>query len=671
MRRLRIPAKSVPLAIVLCAFALYLYRLDNQSFGFDEGWTSYAIHHSWPEMWSVLIPDNHPPLYYVLVKGFAELAGYADFPVRFFSAAFGTLSVAGLYALGHRLGSRLTGLVAAWFGAWLSCQVYYGQEARMYSLLIALITLSSYSMTRTSDPARHRGWQIAYVLTTCAALYTHYFAALLILAQNVAWLLWHLPYLTRAIRNRLGPSGARTDLAPAPDGTAASSSGARFSQQAGRWFLGQAAILVLYLPWLPTAIRQVFIGQGTWWRNPLPSAIILQDMWRSFILGPRRPMGVPILGPQMGAVTLTLIVGLLFGWRRQVRGWSLAVLMLLGPAALIVLIGSRLPVYTSRYALVAVPGLALVLGFGVSSCWNMLGDKRKWLARTAALTLLAAATIGPLGQLYAYYHDPQYWREDFRRAANYVMDNSGPGDAVILLGCSQPIMQYYQGKAAIVRFPQQGDSVQDEQQVASLLRSAIHDDSRVRLIMYSWETVDPQGLVEGQLRSHCELKGEHWQTETGHRPIRIINFGACDTAFSIEPRTAIDAAWDDQISLSAYSLNHFDPGRQAHIVLWWKTLRRPDKNYSVFVHLVDAKGQMITQFDKLPLSDFYPMRSWPLHVDQRDDYPLKIPAHADLDGASLVIGLYDHQTGQRLPVIQDGAPAGDAIRLPLDRAIAE
>ncbi len=621
------------LITVALAFALRMYLIVNQSFAFDEGWTSFAIHHSWVDMLSVLVPDNHPPLYYLLVKALAEVAGYGDLPVRFLSVMCGTTLVAGLYPLGKRLFGAAGGTAAALFAACGPTFIYYAQEARMYSLLMALVALSSYAMLHVlilNGPRNGiRRWMIAYVLLATGALYTHYFAVLLIISQSLfalGWMAFNRQF--RILKT---------------------------------WLTGLATIALLYLPWLPIAVRQVFIGQGTWWRLPLPAGVILHDVWRFLVLGPRRPMGVPIFDPLMGGASLAVLLAVSLGLRRGAAAWAWCWLSFALPVGAIVLLGSMLPVYTDRYALVAAPGLALTIGLGTAALWDALSGRWTWLGRTAGLALLAATLIGPLPQLNRYYHNPRYWREDFRRAAHYLMDKSAPGDTVVLVGCAPPIMQYYRGPAEVLAFPRRGDSVQGEEEVISLLRRHVNPGRRVRLVLYSWPTVDPQGLVEGQLRMHCELRGEHWQTETGQRPIRIVNFASCQTDFTPEPRQVVNAILGEQIMLHAYHLIDMRPGRQAQVVIWWRAIRRPDKNYTAFVHLLNAQGKVIAQFDKLPLSDFYPMRAWPLNLDQRDAYPLDVPKGTDLKGAWLAVGLYDHRTGRRLLV----SGGGDFVRIPV------
>ena len=622
---------ALALAIILLAFVLRVYHLDVQSFAFDEGWTSYAIHHSWTGLWRVLAPDNHPPLYYVLTKAFADVAGYGDFPVRFVSVVCGTALVAALYVLGHRLAGSPGGLVAALWSACSPLFCYYAQEARMYSLLMLLGTLASYSLVRWLQE-EGRAWYWAYVLLAAGTLYTHYFGVLLLVAHNVVALVWLLSQ--------------------------------RRVHAAGRWLLGQGCAALLFLPWLPIAIDQVRIGQGTWWRVPLPARVVARDMWRFFVLGPRRPEGVAIVGTILGGTTLAAAVAVVLGWRRGWRQWVVALAVLMIPFGLMVFAGSTWPVYTDRYALIAAPGVALVVGLGAAACWQGLSAHR-WVGRVTAILVAGAAVLGPLPSLHAAYTDPRYWREDFRRAAEYVMASTGAGDTVVLVGAYQPIMQYYDGEAEVVWFPQQGDSVESEEQVVDAFSQAIRPDSQVRLVSHSWQTVDPQGLVEGLLRARCRVQGEHWQRETGQRPIKVLNLEEC-APFEVEPRVAVDALFGDQVALSAYRLSPIEAGKQAQVFLWWRTLRRPDRDYSAFVHLVSADGAIVTQLDHLPLSDFYPMRSWPVGEEQRDSYLLEVPPDADLEGAWLAVGLYERKTVVRLPVQVGGAPAGDIIRIELD-----
>jgi 4-amino-4-deoxy-L-arabinose transferase-like glycosyltransferase len=637
----------LPPAILLVAFGLRLYQLDQQSFAFDEGWTSYAIHHSWGEMWRVLAPDNHPPLYYLLVKAFAEAAGYGDLELRFFSVICSTITIAALYALGCRLGGMWMAASAALFAACAPSFVYYAQEARMYSLLTVLGTLSSYALLRLFERPWARRWWVWYVATTAGVLYTHYFGGLLLVGQNVLWLLW---VLWRADDHQ-GLGWGRRLLA---------------------WVGSQVAVGGVYLAWVPTLIQQARIGQGTWWRMPLPAKVIARDIWRFFVLGPRRPAGVPPLGPWLGPVAVAGLAALLLGWRRRLKSWAYTVVSLVVPVAAMVLIGSIWPIYTDRYTLVAAPSLALVIGLGVSTCGGAFDCRTAWgkACRGLALVLLAVVLLAPLPQLQAMYHDPTYWREDFERAAEYVKQKAGPEDTVLLVGSLQPVGHYYRGPAQVVHFPQRGDSVQDEGEVVSVLSQSVRPGTSARLVLYSWETVDPQGLVEGQLRARCEYKGEHWQRETGQRPIRVMNFVGCDGQFAVEPRQSVEIAWGNQVALRGIRIVNLAPGSRAQVVLWWRTLRRPDQDYSVFVHLVDKQGTMVAQYDKLPLNAFYPMRAWPQNVDQRDAYPLKIPADADLEGASLAIGLYNARDGLRLPIDASqsdpaGWASGDHIRVPV------
>ena len=96
------------------------------------------------------------------------------------------------------------------------------------------------------------------------------------------------------------------------------------------------------------------------------------------------------------------------------------------------------------------------------------------------------------------------------------------------------------------------------------------------------------------------------------------------------------------------------------VVFTWTALKRPDKDYTLFVHVLDAAGDMITQSDAQPFDGQYPTGLWDASEHVRDTR--RIP---QLEGAAqLRIGWYDAQTGQRLTAQKaDGMPWPDDVVL--------
>lgn len=77
----------------------------------------------------------HPPLYFLLLKGWMALAGVSALAVRFFSVWFNVLLVSAPYALGRRWLDSHTGLLAGLLVAISPLYIVYSQEARVYAML--------------------------------------------------------------------------------------------------------------------------------------------------------------------------------------------------------------------------------------------------------------------------------------------------------------------------------------------------------------------------------------------------------------------------------------------------------------------------------------------------------------------------------------------------------
>ncbi|MBI3979926.1 MAG: glycosyltransferase family 39 protein, partial [Chloroflexi bacterium] len=220
-------------ALVLLAFAVRVYHLDYQSLWRDE---VDALIFATRDLGTVLgnftkVGENGP-LYFLLLRLWVAASGTGEFSLRFFSAIFGVLIVPLAYAFGRRLVGREVGLFAALLVGVSPYSVWYAQEARMYALLafMSLLSVAVYFRAleggRPNPPApfppreggaaerptaaattpltvagrgRGRGfpprllWP-TYVVVTGLSLYVHFFAALVVLFEELlfvaGWARW-------------------------------------------------------------------------------------------------------------------------------------------------------------------------------------------------------------------------------------------------------------------------------------------------------------------------------------------------------------------------------------------------------------------------------------------------------------------------------------------------
>jgi hypothetical protein len=122
---------------------------------------------------------------------------------------------------------------------------------------------------------------------------------------------------------------------------------------------------------------------------------------------------------------------------------------------------------------------------------------------------------------------------------------------------------------------------------------------------------------------------------------------------SASPTFPLNANFDGLISLTGYDLASDPPG----IALYWQAQAAMNEDYTVFIHLVDANGQLVAQMDGQPFQGRYPTSWWSpgeLIIDRRS-----APAIAP-GKYRLLVGWYRLSDGARLPLTDGG---GDSVTL--------
>jgi serine/threonine protein kinase len=96
------------------------------------------------------------------------------------------------------------------------------------------------------------------------------------------------------------------------------------------------------------------------------------------------------------------------------------------------------------------------------------------------------------------------------------------------------------------------------------------------------------------------------------------------------------------------------PGETLRIVLHWRALAPVAADYTVFVHLAGADGQIFVQQDSRPVGGAQPTNRWQVGAPIADSYELRIPPETPPGDYWIRSGMYSGDTGQRLPITDPG-----------------
>jgi hypothetical protein len=86
--------------------------------------------------------------------------------------------------------------------------------------------------------------------------------------------------------------------------------------------------------------------------------------------------------------------------------------------------------------------------------------------------------------------------------------------------------------------------------------------------------------------------------------------------------------------------------------LWWQALAVTDTDYTVFVQVLDAAGNIVSQADGVPVAGRYPTSAWEPGETIVDSREVQMPAGLSEGEYTLIVGLYDPTDGRRLPLAE-------------------
>ena len=547
--------RVVMLLIILAAFALRAFRLGAQSLWYDEGVTAWLAHLPPAQQATWTANDIQPPLYYAVVSGWVQLAGWGEWSLRFPSLFFGVLSVPLFYRVARAWPpKRLRApLLAATLAAVHPLLIYYAQEARMYALLMALsLAAAVVLMPAFFGGMAWRRWA-AYGVLGALALYTHYFALFLIAALGVAWLWQH---------------GGRR-------------------QGQGQFAAAHGLMALLYAPWAVVVLRR-WAEDASYWQGAFKLGEALRSVTVRFV-------GGETLAEAQAAVWAVLILALtLVGWivvavRVPERRAALrfAALWLVIPVAAALALAAAAPKFNPRYVLLGLPGLLLIWAFLLDDLAARTGSGWR-LATLGAAVLLLVPFTWATGN---WYFNPNFAKAQWRELAAFLRPRIDPTEGVILVsGHAWPVWDYYAPDMPPLRLP--ALDVLDVNQVLNFNTTAEPLQTQTALLPGAWligwqdEVVDPNGVVAAQL----ELAGREKGSSARFHQLSLRRFSRlAPDKFAAAPPISVPvgARFGEAVRLEGYH-----PLDNGDLLIFWSLLSGATEgaDYHFALEVTDARG---------------------------------------------------------------------------------
>lgn len=402
---------GIVLLLMLATVGFSYVLFIHQSLRLDEAQTFWQVTRSPLGVLHTVGKDVHVPLYHILIYLWQMVFGHGVETARAFSVLLFALSVPLLVMLGNLVyRNRSTSIFAAAIFALSPFMNWYGNDIRMYSLLVAVAILNQYFFIKIRRTDAAYAWW-GYTITGIIGIYTHYYFGLVLLAQAAFYFLYHTYFPVDAFK---------------------------------KFIIAASVVLLSLVPWITYVWYLGEVGNS----RPLlpqPGLIEIFNTFSHFLFGEQ--------SYAVNSFVVALWPLIMLSWffslqKKRVRNPDTAYLLFsivfaVGVAFLVSIVIR--PVYLERYLIFTLPAFCLLVAAMI--------DSYSLSVRRIVQTCLIIAMLATLG-IQAYSFDTPT-KENYAAATTYLSIHATPQDVIILSApfTVYPVEYYYQGPVAIRTLP--------------------------------------------------------------------------------------------------------------------------------------------------------------------------------------------------------------------------
>jgi hypothetical protein len=245
---------------------------------------------------------------------------------------------------------------------------------------------------------------------------------------------------------------------------------------------------------------------------------------------------------------------------------------------------------------------------------------------------------------------------------NPVLLERNPRIWVVVWGLPESLDNQVESQASFDRFghtivlgPIAGDNVIDSVEQSLEQISALTDDplTQFALLVRLADLQVAAGQTEPAVQTLAQVKKMMPADDEARHQVAAVEQRLNQPPILNMPEHNLSVNLGEQIVLQGYSVTPDPPlpGQPVELTLFWQALAPMDVDYSAFLHLRNEANQTVAQIDFFPNR---PTSSWWVGDVLQSTRKFEIPAELPAGKYRLLVGLYNLETLERLPVQNDG-----------------
>ena len=619
----------IPVISILFIIIIQANRFHDRAYRQDEAWVvHYAIENiervgffnHITQIFRLLPPEN------VIQDVWVYAFGHAEQVVRYLSTLTTLVTLALFYRLASDLFDRQTGRIAVFILGTLSIFAFFTHEARPYAALAFGTVGFQWALLRFIHQPNPK-YAILTLFFGVIPFYQHPFLLYVYATQLICILIfvrWNRDLYWRGIALFIALGllvGLRVYI--------------NFAERGGE---------ILYAT--ETSIDAILPLYNDFKFNPESLGLFL------FLAG----FVIPITRLKLNRDDAYFRFGV--RWRKW---WIIVALIVM--LTLVMFVNALSPNLTPRNLLIIAPYIALIASYALRHV--------PWQGQIIAIVMFCVPFVT---QFRFHISNAGYWE-----LRDFMAEHYDPTDDRMMIIAPQswewiPIKYYLDERTSLglsntdilYVSTQKGGRFSPQPPDASVMirDSESEDLGRIREYLGEHDTLwvikgNPFALgdritnwIERQYTAYDVVK---FSGEGYYRPLKIIEY----RRHPQDPETLV--RFGDDIRLEGWTLNdsvEVQPCQMINLDTWWQTDNPSDAQYSSTLVIADESGQGIANADDMP-GGFYTTPLWQPDQLYFDERQLTIPCDIQEGQYSLLLGLYDIETVDNLPVNSvDGEPMG-------------